>query len=96
MFNVESEAEIKLISEVADSIGKVPSIVLRVNPKTHRFISTGKKESKFGMDIHRAERVAEAITKKISSIRMIGMHMHIGHRLHRPSLMPVLLLKELN
>ena len=64
MFNVESEAELDAIARVAASIGKVAPIALRVNPdvdpKTHRYISTGKKESKFGMDIERAERVAEA------------------------------------
>ena len=51
-----------------------------VDPKTHRYISTGKKESKFGMDIVRAERAAETAAT-ISSIRMIGMHMHIGSQI---------------
>ena len=64
MFNVESEAELDAIARVAAAIGKVAPIALRVNPdvdpKTHRYISTGKKESKFGMDIERAVRVAEA------------------------------------
>ena len=58
MFNVESEAELDAIARVAAAIGKVAPIALRVNPdvdpKTHRYISTGKKESKFGMDIDRA------------------------------------------
>ena len=58
MFNVESEAELDAIARVATTIGKVAPIALRVNPdvdpKTHRYISTGKKESKFGMDIERA------------------------------------------
>jgi diaminopimelate decarboxylase len=84
MFNVESEAELEAIACVAASIGKVAPIALRVNPdvdpKTHRYISTGKKESKFGMDIERAERVAEAAVRT-SSIRMIGMHMHIGSQI---------------
>ena len=84
MFNVESEAELDAIARVAASIGKVAPIALRVNPdvdpKTHRYISTGKKESKFGMDIERAERVAEAAVT-IPSIRMIGMHMHIGSQI---------------
>ena len=84
MFNVESEAELDAIARVAASIGKVAPIALRVNPdvdpKTHRYISTGKKESKFGMDIERALRVA-ASSVAISSIRMIGMHMHIGSQI---------------
>jgi diaminopimelate decarboxylase len=84
MFNVESEAELEAIAGVAASIGKVAPIALRVNPdvdpKTHRYISTGKKESKFGMDITRAERVAKAAAT-ISSIQMIGLHMHIGSQI---------------
>ncbi len=84
MFNVESEAELDAVARVAASIGKVAPIALRVNPdvdpKTHRYISTGKKESKFGMDIARAERVAQAAVA-IPSIRMIGIHMHIGSQI---------------
>jgi len=81
MFNVESEAELDAIARVAASIGKVAPIAPRVNPdvdpKTHRYTSTGKKESKFGMDIERTLRVAETAVA-IPSIRMIGIHMHIG------------------
>ncbi len=84
MFNVESEAELDAVARVAATIGKVAPIALRVNPdvdpQTHRYISTGKKESKFGMDIARAERVAQAAVA-IPSIRMIGMHMHIGSQI---------------
>jgi diaminopimelate decarboxylase len=84
MFNVESEAELEAIARTAASMGKVAPVALRVNPdvdpRTHRYISTGKKESKFGMDIARTERLAEAATA-ISSIRMIGMHMHIGSQI---------------
>lgn len=81
MFNVESEAELDAIANVAKSIGKVAPIAFRVNPdvdpKTHRYISTGKKESKFGMDIDRSLALAEA-ARKMPSVSMIGMHMHIG------------------
>ncbi len=84
MFNVESEAELDAIARVAATVGKVAPIALRVNPdvdpKTHRYTSTGKKESKFGMDIDRAERVARTAVA-IPSIRMIGMHMHIGSQI---------------
>jgi diaminopimelate decarboxylase len=63
---------------------RVAPIALRVNPdvdpKTHRYISTGKKESKFGMDIERTLRVAEAAVS-MGSVRMIGMHMHIGSQI---------------
>jgi diaminopimelate decarboxylase len=65
-------------------MNRVAPIALRVNPdvdpRTHRYISTGKKESKFGMDIERSLRVAEAAVA-MSSVRMIGMHMHIGSQI---------------
>jgi diaminopimelate decarboxylase len=84
MFNVESEAELEAIARVAKVAGKVAPIALRINPdvdpKTHRYISTGKKESKFGMDIDRSLRLAESV-KALSSVSMIGMHMHIGSQI---------------
>ena len=84
MFNVESEAELEAIARVAAAMNRVAPIALRVNPdvdpKTHRYISTGKKESKFGMDIERTLRVAEAAVS-MRVVRMIGMHMHIGSQI---------------
>jgi diaminopimelate decarboxylase len=84
MFNVESEGELEAIARVAAAMNRVAPVALRVNPdvdpRTHRYISTGKKESKFGMDIERSLRVAEAAVS-ISSVRMIGMHMHIGSQI---------------
>src|SRR5262249_24880144 len=59
-------------------------IALRVNPdvdpKTHRYISTGKKQSKFGLDIDRTLRLAEQIRSN-KSVSMIGLHMHIGSQI---------------
>jgi diaminopimelate decarboxylase len=84
MFNVESEAELEAIRDVAAALGKTAPIALRVNPdvdpKTHRYISTGKKQSKFGLDIDRALRIAEVVTG-MPSLSMIGMHMHIGSQI---------------
>ena len=84
MFNVESEGELEAITRVAAAMNRVAPIALRVNPdvdpRTHRYTSTGKKESKFGMDIERSLRVAEAALT-MSSVRMIGMHMHIGSQI---------------
>jgi diaminopimelate decarboxylase len=81
MFNVESEAELDAVARVAKAVGKVAPIAFRVNPdvdpKTHRYISTGKKESKFGMDIDRSLNLAH-VALKMPSVSMIGMHMHIG------------------
>ena len=84
MFNVESEGELDAIAGVAAAMNQVAPIALRVNPdvdpKTHRYISTGKKESKFGMDIERSLRVAETALG-LPRVRMIGLHMHIGSQI---------------
>jgi diaminopimelate decarboxylase len=84
MFNIESEAELEAVARVASTLGKVAPIALRVNPdvdpKTHRYTSTGKKESKFGMDIERVERMAKSAVT-ITSVRIIGIHMHIGSQI---------------
>ena len=84
MFNVESEAELDAIARVADSLGVVAPVALRVNPdvdpKTHRYISTGQKESKFGMDIDRSLALAGR-SVDLKSVRMIGVHMHIGSQI---------------
>jgi diaminopimelate decarboxylase len=84
MFNVESEAELDAVAAVATPISTVAPIALRVNPdvhsKTHRYISTGKKESKFGMDVEQAKIVAKSAAS-MPSIRMIGIYMHIGSQI---------------
>src|SRR5205085_3769170 len=80
-FNIESEAEIENIDRVAGSIGKTAIGAIRVNPdvdpKTHRYTTTGKKETKFGVDIERAERVFEQF-KNLKNLRLAGVHMHLG------------------
>src|SRR5690242_17393949 len=84
MFNVESEAELEAVEGVASAEGKVAPIAFRVNPdvdpQTHRYISTGKKESKFGMDVKRSLALARSVAGK-PSLRMVGMHMHIGSQI---------------
>ena len=84
MFNVESEAELDSIARVASSMGRTAPIALRVNPdvdpKTHRYTATGQKQSKFGVDIERALRIAATVKEK-PSLTMIGMHMHIGSQI---------------
>jgi diaminopimelate decarboxylase len=84
MFNVESEAELEAIARVAGSLGMVAPVALRVNPdvdpKTHKYISTGKKESKFGMDIDRSLVLAGRSAGN-RSIAIIGVHMHIGSQI---------------
>lgn len=83
-FNAESEAEIALISEVACDMGVVASIALRVNPnvdaKTHKYISTGKSENKFGVDFEVIEE-AYARAAELPNITLRGLQMHIGSQL---------------
>lgn len=84
MFNVESPAELHTINEVAASVGKKARVALRINPdidpKTHPYISTGLKKSKFGIA---AERATEefALASSLSHIEVVGVHAHIGSQL---------------
>lgn len=83
-FNVESEPELRALSEVATSLGKSAPITLRVNPdvdaRTHEKIATGKKENKFGIPIDRARDVyAEAA--RLPGIEVVGIDVHIGSQL---------------
>jgi len=83
-FNVESEAEMDLIDEVARERGAVARVALRVNPdvdpKTHTYTTTGKKENKFGMDVERARRLATTLPGR-SGVRLVGLHVHIGSQI---------------
>jgi diaminopimelate decarboxylase len=80
-FNIESEEEIENIDRVAASIGKQAIGAIRINPdvdpKTHAKTTTGKKETKFGVDIERAERVFEQY-RNLKHLRVGGIHIHIG------------------
>ena len=83
-FNVESEPELRVLSEVAHSLGLTAPITIRVNPdvdaRTHEKIATGKKDNKFGIPIGRASDVyAEAA--KLPGIKVIGIDVHIGSQL---------------
>lgn len=83
-FNVESEAELELLNEVAISLNKKAPIALRVNPdvdpKTHPYISTGLKKSKFGIN----HKVSVELYKKaaqMKGIEIVGLDCHIGSQL---------------
>jgi diaminopimelate decarboxylase len=84
MFNVESEAELEAIQAVASGLDKQAPISLRVNPdidpKTHPYISTGLKKSKFGVDILDAERIF-ARAAQMSHIEVVGVDCHIGSQI---------------
>lgn len=80
-FNIESEAEIENIDRVAGLVGKKAVGAIRINPdvdpKTHAYTTTGKKETKFGVDIERAERTFEQF-QGLRNLRIAGIHIHIG------------------
>ncbi|WP_422075119.1 diaminopimelate decarboxylase [Tranquillimonas rosea] len=82
--NVESEPELRALSEVAASMGVEAPVAMRVNPDvdagTHEKIATGRKEDKFGIPIARARDVyAEAAL--LPGIRVVGIDVHIGSQL---------------
>jgi diaminopimelate decarboxylase len=84
LFNVESEAELELLSERAVALGKTARIALRVNPdvfaKTHPYISTGLSAHKFGIAIERA-RAVYARAAKLPGIVPAGVSVHIGSQI---------------
>lgn len=83
-FNVESEPELRLLSEVASAKKKKAPVALRVNPDvtpgTHAKISTGQKESKFGIPIAQAADVYK-LAAGLSGIQVQGVSVHIGSQL---------------
>ncbi|BBU53811.1 diaminopimelate decarboxylase [Mameliella alba] len=83
-FNVESEPEMRVISEVASAMGVDAPITLRVNPdvdaKTHAKIATGKSENKFGIPIARAREVY-ADAARLPGLKVVGIDVHIGSQL---------------
>ena len=83
-FNVESEAELLRINQIAGDMGKIAPISLRVNPDvdahTHPYISTGLKENKFGVSVEQAREVYK-VAATLPNIKIVGMDCHIGSQL---------------
>ena len=84
MFNVESSAELEALDRVAGEVGKRAPVALRVNPdvdpKTHPYISTGLKKSKFGIDFRRAIDAYEQ-ARSLAHVEVVGVDCHIGSQL---------------
>ncbi len=84
MFNVESSAELRAINDVAASVGCRARVALRINPdidpKTHPYISTGLKKSKFGIAADRALEEFK-LAASLKHIEVVGVHKHIGSQL---------------
>jgi diaminopimelate decarboxylase len=83
-FNVESIPEILAINTVAKKLKKIAPIAIRFNPNidalTHRYISTGKKENKFGVFLGDLEEVMKTV-RESASVRWTGIHAHIGSQM---------------
>ncbi len=81
-FNIESEAEFENLSRLAAEMGKQVRAALRVNPdvydpRTHTYTTTGNKESKFGVDLDRAERFFQTYGRD-ENVTLDAVHLHLG------------------
>ncbi len=87
-FNIESEAEFENIAAIAQKMGKTTHAALRVNPdvadpRTHAKTTTGKKETKFGVDIERAKQFFKSYGHN-PHCRPTAIHLHIGSPIYSP------------
>ena len=87
-FNIESISELEKINRIAKEQNKIASVVVRINPdvepKTHKFITTGKITNKFGIDFEQAEDI---LRKRgyFSHLNIRGLHIHIGSQITKSS-----------
>jgi diaminopimelate decarboxylase len=83
-FNCESLQEIEVINELALRKNKIASIAFRINPNvnanTHKYITTGLEENKFGINIWELEEVVKR-TLQLKNIKITGIHFHIGSQI---------------
>ena len=83
-FNCESLQEMEVINELAKVKGTVASIALRINPNvnanTHKYITTGLEENKFGINLWELDNVIAAL-KELKNLKLIGLHFHIGSQI---------------
>ncbi|NUQ21525.1 MAG: diaminopimelate decarboxylase [Gemmatimonadaceae bacterium] len=87
LVNVESEAELRLLADVARRVGRVVPVALRVNPEVevetaHHYTRTGARGDKFGIPYDEAREVAR-LASSLEGIRLAGLDMHIGSQLTR-------------
>jgi diaminopimelate decarboxylase len=83
-FNVESVQELEVLNQLAAKRNSVASIALRVNPNvdafTHKYITTGLEENKFGINPYEFDQVLDVL-KNLKSLRFSGLHFHIGSQI---------------
>ena len=83
-FNVESQEELEVINKCAKSLKKKVNVAVRINPDvdalTHKYISTGKAESKFGVDFKTAKDIFRS-SWRYRSLDIKGVHLHVGSQI---------------
>lgn len=83
-FNCESRHELEVINGIAAEMGKTADVALRINPdvdpKTHKHISTGQGDSKFGISYKEIEELT-ANLPELNNINITGLHFHIGSQI---------------
>lgn len=83
-FNVESVEELMVINDLAAKINKKAPIALRLNPNvnanTHKYITTGLNENKFGIGLHELDDIIELL-RKLKQVELTGIHFHIGSQI---------------
>ena len=83
-FNCESVPEMEVINSLAEKTGKTATIALRINPHidahTHKYITTGIEESKFGINTWELDEVIKKLSS-LKSIRLSGIHFHVGSQI---------------
>ncbi len=83
-FNVESVAELEVLNELAAAANKTARIALRINPNvnanTHKYITTGLEENKFGINVWELDEVLNLLNN-LPSVDFIGLHFHIGSQI---------------
>ena len=98
LFNVESFSELRLINKIAAQLKKKVNCNLRVNPDidpgTHQYVATGKKESKFGIAWDKAIEIFK--NNAPSQIKILGFHIHLGSQILFPEVYELAIKKLLN
>jgi len=83
-FNAESMQELEVLNDLAKKKNKTASIALRINPNvdayTHKYITTGLEENKFGINPYEFDAVIDLI-KKLPNLKLTGLHFHIGSQI---------------
>jgi len=83
-FNVESAAELENINRISGRLNRVVQAAIRINPdvepKTHKYITTGKITNKFGIDFKNASQIL-LLSRAFPNVRLSGLHIHIGSQI---------------